>query len=80
MYTTYHLSSAQEVNSDILDAIKAVFKSKPITIIVEEDENNLGLNAELVGILEERLQEDESTYLAADASINQLNLKYGCKN
>ena len=77
MYTTYHLSSAQEVNSDILDAIKAVFKSKPITIIVEEDENNLGLNAELVGILEERLQEDESTYLAAHASINQLNLKYG---
>ena len=26
--------------------------------------------------LPERLQEDESTYLAADASINQLNLKY----
>ena len=29
MYTTYHLTSAQEVNSDILDAIKATFKSKP---------------------------------------------------
>ena len=39
MYTTFHLSSAQELNSDILDAIKATFKSKPITIIVEEDDS-----------------------------------------
>ena len=30
MYTTYHLSSAQEVTTDILEAIKANFKSKPI--------------------------------------------------
>ena len=39
MYTTYHLSSAQDVNVDILDSIKAAFKSKPITIIVEVDED-----------------------------------------
>ena len=37
MITTYHLSSAQEVTSDILEAIKATFKSKPITITVEEE-------------------------------------------
>jgi len=37
MFTTYHLSSAQEVTTDILDAIKATFKSKPITITVEEE-------------------------------------------
>jgi hypothetical protein len=36
MYTTYHLTSAQDLNLDIL-AIKATFKPKPITIIVEED-------------------------------------------
>ena len=36
MYTTYHFSSAEEVNNEILDAIKATFKSKPITIILEE--------------------------------------------
>ena len=46
MYTTYHLSSAQEVNSDILDAIKAVFKSKPITIIVES--NNVSVRFKLI--------------------------------
>lgn len=37
MYTTYHLSSAQEVTTDILEAIKTTFKSKPITITVAED-------------------------------------------
>jgi hypothetical protein len=37
MYTTYHLSSAQDITTDILEAIKANFKSKPITITVEEE-------------------------------------------
>ena len=36
MYATYHLSSAEEVNTEILNAIKATFKSKPITIVVAE--------------------------------------------
>jgi hypothetical protein len=77
MYATYHLTSAQEVNSDILDAIKAAFKSKPITIIVEEDKEEFDLSADLKTVLDERLLEDEQTYLSADDSINQLNLKYG---
>ena len=37
MYTTYHLSSAEELTTDILEAIKTTFKSKPITITVEEE-------------------------------------------
>jgi hypothetical protein len=37
MYTTYHLSSAQEITIDLLEAIKANFKSKPIVITVEEE-------------------------------------------
>lgn len=77
MYTTYHLTSAQEVNTDILDAIKATFKSKPITIIVEEDDSDFQLTADLKDVLDERLQEDESTYLTAQESINRLNKKYG---
>jgi hypothetical protein len=59
MYTTYHLTSAQDINSDILDAIKAAFKSRPITIIVEEDEDNLEITSETKAILDERLLEDE---------------------
>lgn len=77
MYTTYHLTSAQDVNTNILDAIKATFKSKPITIIVEEDESDFGLTAEMKAVLDERLQEDESTSLTAEETINQLNKKYG---
>ena len=77
MYTTFHLSSAQEVSSEILDAIKATFKAKPITIIVEEDDTDFELMSDTKAILDERLQEDESTYLSADESIKQLNKKYG---
>jgi hypothetical protein len=77
MYTTYHLASAQEVNTDLLDAIKAAFKSKPITIIVEESDNDFDLTSDMKAVLDERLQEDESTYLISEDSINQLNKKYG---
>jgi hypothetical protein len=77
MYTTYHLSSAQEVSTDILDAIKATFKSKPITIIVEEDDSDFELTTDMKAVIDERLQEDESTYLTAEESIKQLNKKYG---
>ena len=77
MYTTYHLTSAQDINTDILDAIKATFKSKAITIIVEEDENDYGLTAEMKKVLDERLKEDSDTYLTSEASIDQLVKKYG---
>ena len=40
MYTTYHLQSAQEISTDILDAIKATFKSKPIKLTVEVDDDD----------------------------------------
>ena len=77
MYTTYHLTSAQEVSTDILDAIKATFKSKPITIIVEEDEEDFELTTEMKTVLDERLQEDEKTYLTSEDSIKELDKKYG---
>ena len=77
MYTKYHLTSAQELSTDILDAIKATYKSKAITIIVEEDDNDIELTADMKAVLDERLGEDEKTYLSADESINQLNKKYG---
>ncbi|HEY3370174.1 MAG TPA: hypothetical protein VGK10_04950 [Prolixibacteraceae bacterium] len=77
MYTTYHLKSAQDLNTDILDAIKATFKSKPITIIVEEDDSDFELTTDMKAVLDERLQEDEEMYLSAEESINQLNKKYG---
>jgi hypothetical protein len=77
MYATFHLSSAEELTTEILDTIRATFKSKPITIIVEEDESDFELTADMKSVLNERLQEDESTYLSAEESINQLNRKHG---
>lgn len=77
MYTTYHLTSAQDVSTDLLDAIKAAFKSKPITIIVHADKADLEFTSGLKEILDERLQEDEKTYLTASESIHQLTKKYG---
>jgi len=77
MHATYHLTSAQEASVDILEAIRAAFKSKPITITVEENTDNFELSAEMKGILDERLQEDESNYLTAEESIAQLDKKYG---
>lgn len=77
MYTTYHLESAQDVSVDLLDSIKATFKSKSITITVEEADCDDELTDEMKAILDERLLEDESTYITGDESIAQLKAKYG---
>ena len=74
MHTTFHLNSAQDVSTDLLDAIKAAYKSKPITIIVEEEED---LSQEMKIILDNRLQEDESTYITSKQSVDMLKKNYG---
>lgn len=77
MSTTYYLESADELNSDLLESIKAVYKSKPITITVEENEDYLELDDEMKGVLDQRLEEDQSTYISGETSINLLKKKYG---
>lgn len=77
MYTVYHLSSAQEVSTELLEAIKAAYNSKPIKIIVEEDYNDIELTPSQKELLYNRLQEDESTYLTSEESIEKLSKKYG---
>lgn len=44
---------------------------------MEEDDSDFKLTTDMKAVLDERLQEDESTYLSAEESINQLNKKYG---
>lgn len=77
MHTTYHLSSAEELTTDIVDSIKATFKSKPITIIVEEDEDDFELTDKMRMILDERLLEEKPSYISAEESIQKLEIKYG---
>lgn len=37
MYTSFHISSAQEITVELIEAIKKTFKSKPISITIEEE-------------------------------------------
>jgi hypothetical protein len=75
MHTTYHLKSAQDLSTDMLDAIKAAYQSRPITIIIEEGESEAALSNEMKAVLDDRLQEEESTYLTAEESMKQLGKK-----
>lgn len=77
MYTTYHLDSAQDVTTDLLDSIKATFKSKPIIITVQENDGTSELTDEMKEILDERLLEDESTDMSAEDFFNELKERYG---
>jgi len=77
MYATYHLSSVDEIDAEILQSIRSTFKSKPITIIVEEDEVSYELTAQEKSILDERLEEDVSDDLSAEESLDKLHQKYG---
>jgi ATP-dependent Lon protease len=77
MQTTYHFLSATDLSTEILDSIKAQFKSKPITIIVKEDVDNIELSNELKSMLNDRLNEDETTYYTLNESMDRLKNKYG---
>jgi hypothetical protein len=37
MYTSIHISSAQEITIELIESIKNTFKSKPISITIEEE-------------------------------------------
>ena len=61
----------------MIDSIKATFKSKSITITVEEAHCDEELTDELKAILDERLLEDVSNYITGNESIAKLKEKYG---
>lgn len=56
MRTTYHLSSAQEISTDIIDSIKAAYKSRPITITIAED-TTIVISDETKKMLDTRLND-----------------------
>lgn len=63
MYTTYHLSSADEITIDIIEAIKANFKNKPIMITVEEEidtTNYLMSSAANKNVLKQSIAQDQN--------------------
>jgi hypothetical protein len=52
--------------------VKISNESRPITIIVKEDNSDFDLSAEMKAVLDESILEDESSYLSAKKSINQI--------
>lgn len=71
MNTVYHLTSAKELDADFIDAIKAVYQSKPITIIIQDEESD-DLSDDLKNILDERLREGEENFITVEESIAKL--------
>jgi hypothetical protein len=78
MYTTYHFDSAEEINQDIIDSIRATYKTRPIQItVVEEEIKPYELSVEQKAILDERSSEDTTQYISAEESLIRLSKKYG---
>jgi hypothetical protein len=78
MNTIYHLSSAQDLNQNILDAIKTTFKSKPITIVVEEnEEESFELTTAMITELDKRLLDSDNKFISSNDSIQNLKTKFG---
>jgi hypothetical protein len=76
MNTVIHLNSASDLSQEILESIKLMFQSRPITIVVE-DSLELIPDAEQKAILDSRMQEPDEHYLSAEKSIALLKKKYG---
>ena len=71
MNTVFHLNSASDLSQEILDSIKLMFQSRPITIVVE-DSLEQNPDAEQKAILDSRMQEPDEHYLSAEKSIELL--------
>jgi hypothetical protein len=67
MYTTYHLDSAQEISTEIIDAIKVAFQSKAIKITIEEemDETDylLSTEANKIVLIQSIKEDQEGNYV-----------------
>ena len=76
MNTVFHLNSASDLSQEILDSIKLMFQTRPITIVVEDRLDQIP-DAEQKSMLDSRMQEPDEHYLSAEKSIELLKKKYG---
>ncbi len=63
MLTTYHLSSPNEISTEIIEAIKLAFKDKSIVLTIEEEIDTtsyLVSNEKNKAILEKSLSQDKN--------------------
>ncbi|MDP2189231.1 MAG: hypothetical protein Q8J69_11170 [Sphingobacteriaceae bacterium] len=75
MQLTYQFASADDINAELLEAIKVAFKSNAITLMVQTTAPSEELPEALKTILDDRLEEDVATYLTSEESISLLREK-----
>jgi hypothetical protein len=75
MQTVIHLNSAEEFSQEILESIRKMFHSRPITISVEDSLMET-LEEEEREILDSRLKEPDACYLSAEKSLEMLKRKH----
>lgn len=73
---TYHFESADDIPENIIDSIKAAFRSKAVTIVVEEMDVAHELTDEMKSVLDQRIAEPKVDYMSATDSLKQLRDKY----
>jgi hypothetical protein len=73
MQTSFHFDSAQDITTEMLQKIRSTYKSKPVTIIVEEDNSSFySLSEEQKITLDNRLNESTAEYISSSESIERL--------
>ena len=72
----YHLESADYIPKNIVDSIKAAFRSKAITIIAEGTNVACEHTDEMKSVLAQRIEQPKEDYISAATSLEQLRVKH----
>jgi predicted esterase len=61
---TFHFESDDDIPENIIDSVKAAFRSKAITIVVEETDVAHELTDEMKSVLDQRIAEPKINYIS----------------
>lgn len=61
---TFHFESDDDIPENIIDSVKAAFRSKAVTIVVEETDVAHELTDEIKSVLDQRIEEPKEDYVS----------------
>lgn len=65
---TFHFESDDDIPENIIDSVKAAFRSKAVTIVVEETDVAHELTDEMKSMLDQRIAEPKINYISVTDS------------
>ncbi len=65
---TFHFESDDDIPENIIDSMKAAFRSKAVTIVVEETDVAHELTDEMKSVLDQRIAEPKINYISVTDS------------